>query len=45
MNEKQLREQIAQDILAYEILEDTTGLRKETWDFIKNHFASVARGQ
>ena len=44
MNEKELREQIAQEILKWEIVEDSTNLNPQAWDFIKNHFAAVARG-
>jgi thiazole synthase ThiGH ThiG subunit len=44
MNEQQLREQIAQEILKWEIVEDTTNLNPQAWELIKKHFAAIARG-
>ena len=42
--EAKLREQIAKEIEAWEIIEDTTKTNPDTFNFIKQHFAGIARG-
>jgi hypothetical protein len=43
--EQLLRDKIAKDIEAWEIVDDSTNMHPEVFKFLKNQFASVARGE
>jgi hypothetical protein len=43
--EQLLRDRIAKDIEAWEIVEDSTNMNPEVFKFLKKQFASVARGE